>query len=147
MKRALILSSLFAIGIMSSGCGDGDTYVVSPPPPPPPPVAGTTLFLIDQNGFSLGGVPYICDSMPDWSMTRPNGEFTFFEPDNCTFDFTGYIGNYENNYITDDIIYIVDDLDIGKGNIPYNCEYFGASTTYLDGSFDYDENDACTFYL
>jgi len=127
-----------------SGCGD-DHYVIVDPVPPP--AVATTLFLIDQDGMSLGGIPYICDSMPDWSLTRPNGEFTFIEPDNCTFDFTGLAGNYANDYYHDDIIYIVDDLDRGKGGIPYNCDYFGASSTYLDGSFDYDANDACTFYL
>lgn len=132
---------MISILFVFSGCGDdhNDVVVVAP--------TATTLFLIDQDGMSLGGVPYICDSMVAWSATRPNGEFTFFEPDNCTFDFTGLSGNYENDYIHDDIIYIVDDLDRGKGGIPYSCEYFGASSTYLDGSFNYGANDACTFYL
>ena len=103
--------------------------------------------MIDQDGYSLGEVPYICDSMADWSATRPNGEFTFFPPDNCVFDFVGYNGNYDDNPYVDDIIYIVDDLDRGKGGIPYDCYSFGASTTYGDGSFDYDTNDECTFYF
>ena len=138
-----IISLMFAtVAVFAlSGCGGGnDNYV------PPEPDA-TTLFLIDQDGFSLGGVPYRCDSMPDWSETRPNGEFTFFEPESCTFDFDGFIGNYDNDPDIDDIIYIVDDLDRGKGNIPYDCSSFVGSTTYGDGSFDYDIDDQCTFYL
>ncbi|MEA3492145.1 MAG: hypothetical protein U9R27_09620 [Campylobacterota bacterium] len=142
MKKFSVLVSTVAAVVLFSGCGSNDNYY----PPEPIPEA-TTLFLIDQDGFSLGGIPYICDSMVDWSMTRPNGEFTFFVPDSCTFDFTGLNGNYDNDYELDDIIYIVDDLDRGKGGIPFDCEYFGASTTYGDGSFDYDMDDACTFYL
>ncbi|MEA3418465.1 MAG: hypothetical protein U9Q90_03615 [Campylobacterota bacterium] len=145
MKKLSILASLAVAAVILTGCGGGSTYYVEDVPPVDD--GATTLFLIDQDGYSLGGVPYICDSMVDWSATRPNGEFTFFPPDNCTFDFLGYYGNYENDYEIDDIIYIVDDIDRGKGDIPYDCEFFGASTTYGDGSFDYDEDDICTFYL
>ena len=143
MRLNLIIPSLMASAILFSGCGGGNNNN----PPPPPIDTATTLFLIDQDGFSLGGVPYICDTMADWALTRPNGEFTFLQPEGCRFDFTGYVGNYNNDYVNDDIIYIVDDLDRGKGNIPYECDYFGASSTYGDGSFDYDADDACTFYL
>ena len=146
MKNNIIISVISALSIFAfSGCGNNhnDNIIIVPPPVD----VATTLFLIDQDGFSLGNIPYICDSMANWSATRPNGEFTFIEPDNCIFDFSGLKGNYNNDLVDDDIIYIVDDLDRGKGDIPYRCEFFGASTTYLDGSFDYDENDACTFYL
>jgi len=145
-KNTISLSLIVTLSIfIFSGCGSNrnDNIIVVPPPMG----VTTTLFLIDQNGFSLGGIPYICDSMSNWSATRPNGEFTFIVPDDCTFDFSGLNGNYNNNLINDEIIYIVDDLDRGKGDIPYRCEFFGANTTYLDGSFNYNENDACTFYL
>lgn len=141
MKKKIV--GLFLAGVATivlSGCGGGDDYYE------PDPYL-TTLFLIDQDGFSLGGIPYICDSMYDWEYTRPNGEFTFSPPDNCEFDFTGLDGNYYNDPYVDDIIYIVDDLERGKGNIPYECVSFGGSTTYGDGSFDYDIDDRCTFYL
>ncbi len=128
-----------------SGCGGGNDYYDDYIPPPVSNL--TTLFLIDQDGFSLGGIPYICDSMYDWELTKPNGEFTFDPPDNCEFDFDGLYGNYENDPYVDDIVYIVDDLDYGKGGIPYECASFGVGTTYGDGSFDYDENDECVFYL
>ena len=136
---------LFIAGVsivVLSGCGGGggDDYY-------PPVDNATTLFLIDQDGNSYGGIPYICDSMVDWSATRPNGEFTFFPQDDCEFDFRGLYGNYDNDPFVDDIVYIVDDLDRGKGNIPYECFYFGASSTFLDGSFDYDIDDKCVFYL
>ena len=153
MKKSIgvVFAGIIAVFALS-GCGGGDDYydddyydggyIL------PPPVSNqTTLFLIDQDGFSLGGIPYICDSMYDWERTRPNGEFTFDPPDNCTFDFTGLNGNYEDDPYVDDIIYIVDDLDYGKGRIEYDCYSFGAGTTYGDGSFDYDIDDECTFYL
>ncbi len=133
-----VMVTVFAL----SGCGDEYHYYDDAPAS-----NATTLFLVDQDGFSLGGVPYICDSMSDWSTTAPNGEFTFFPPDNCEFDFTGLEGNYHGDPLVDDIIYIIDDLDYGKGGIPYECASFGAGTTYGDGSFDYDIDDRCLFYL
>jgi hypothetical protein len=123
-----------------SGCGGGDDYY-----PPDPDL--TTLFLVDQDGHSYGGVPYICDSMVNWSQTAPNGEFSFYPGENCEFDFYGLDGNYANDYYEDDIVYIVDYLDYGKGGIPYECASFGVGTTYGDGSFDYDIDDECIFYL
>ena len=142
MKKKILGLILAGVTVLTlSGCGGGDTVV------DPLVDNATTLFLIDQNGNSYGGIPYICDSMVSWSATRPNGEFTFFPPDDCTFDFTGLIGNYANDPIADDIVYIVDDLDRGKENIPYECVDFGVSSTFLDGSFDYDIDDQCVFYL
>jgi len=138
IKKLLIIGAVSLSALFFTGCGGDDYYE-------PPIDNATTLFLIDQDGNSYGGIPYICDSMPDWSATRPNGEFTFFPPESCTFDFTGLSGTYGDPL--DDIIYIVDDLDRGKGDIPYECSSFGASSTYIDGSFDYDIDDVCTFYL
>ena len=140
MKKSLIIGTLLVSTLLFTGCGGGSDYN-------PPAANYTTLFLIDQDGNSYGGIPYICDSMTAWSETRPNGEFTFEEPDNCTFDFSGLYGNYGNDPLVDDIVYIVDDLDRGKGSIPYECTSFGVSDTYGDGSFDYDKDDSCTFYL
>ena len=105
----------------------------------------TTLFLVDERGFSYANIPYKCDSMTRWSHTAPNGEFSFIVPDTCEFDFNGLDGIYRD--IDDDIVRIVDDLDRGKGGINYNCASFGISSTYGDGSFDYDQNDVCSFYL
>ena len=126
---------LFAL----SGCGGGGSSDA--------PSDATTLFLVDEAGFSYGGIPYKCDSMIDWSVTAPNGEFTFFPPENCEFDFTGLKGDYNVNPAVDDVVRITDDLDRGKGNIPYDCQSFGASTTFGDGSFYYDIDDQCKFYL
>jgi len=143
MKKLMGLLVSGVAVLVLSGCGgggsDGDYY------PPDPNL--TTLFLVDQDGFTLGGVPYICDSMLDWELTAPNGEFTFSPPDNCEFDFIGYDGNYFGDPFVDDIIYIVDYTDEGKGDIPYECASFGVGTTYGDGSFDYDIDDQCVFYL
>jgi hypothetical protein len=105
----------------------------------------TTLFLVDEYGNTYGGIPYICDSMREWSRTAPNGEFSFVEPDTCEFDFNGLDGIYADSF--DDIVRIVDYRDNGKGGIPYECSSFGVSSTYSDGSFDYDQDDVCSFYL
>jgi len=129
--------SLLAVGVLS-GCGGGGNDT---------PTNATTLFLVDDRGFSYGGVPYKCDSMRDWSRTAPNGEFTFFPPDNCEFDFIGYNGDNGNGFFDDDIVHIVDITDDGKGSIPYECESFGVSSTFNDGSFYYDIDDRCVFYL
>ncbi len=137
----LILSGVSVIVL--SGCGGGDSDYVEPIND-----GLTTLFLIDQDGDSYGGIPYICDSMSVWSYTAPNGEFSFYPGEDCDFDFDGLYGNYDGDPFVDDIVYIVDDLDYGKGGIPYECDSFiGINTTSSDGSFYYGENDACTFYL
>jgi hypothetical protein len=107
----------------------------------------TTLFLVDSNGFSYGGVPYVCDSMITWERTAPNGAFTFYPHDSCRFDFRGLRGDYNINPIVDDIVRIVDDTYRGQSGIPYGCASFGTSTTFYDGSFYYNMNDQCTFYL
>jgi len=105
----------------------------------------TTLFLVDERGFSYANVLYKCDSMTRWSRTASNGEFSFLVPDTCEFDFNGLNGVYGDSL--DNVVRIVDDLDRGKGGIPYECSSFGVSSTYGDGSFDYDQNDDCVFYL
>lgn len=137
MKKYVVLLVSIVVLFGASGCGsssnnDYDDGLV-------------TLFLVDDFGYSYGGVPYLCDSMRDWEVTLPNGEFTFLPPDNCVFDFYGYNGVYGDRF--DDIIRIVDYTESGKGNIPYDCASFGVGSTYLDGSFDYDVNDECVFYL
>ena len=145
MKK--LISLLFAgVAVLAlNGCGgggsNGDYYV------PPVNDGLTTLFLIDQDGFAYAGVPYICDSMIDWELTAPNGEFSFYPGEDCEFDFDGLEGNYSDDPHVDDIVYIVDDLDYGKGGIEYECASFGVGSTYGDGSFDYDIDDQCTFYL
>ena len=107
----------------------------------------TTLFLVDEQGFSYGGIPYKCDSDGYWKKTAPNGEFTFVQPDTCEFDFAGLEGDYNIHPGVDDVVRIVDYTVEGKPNIPYECVSFGASTTFGDGSFYYDIDDSCTFYL
>lgn len=139
MKKYLILVFSMVAVFGLSGCGgSGDDT---------PSSNLTTLFLVDEQGFSYGGIPYRCDSMRDWSVTAPNGEFSFYPPDNCEFDFLGLDGNLFGDPIVDDIVRIVDYTNDGKGGIPYECSSFGASSTFGDGSFDYDIDDQCVFYL
>ena len=133
---ALIFSAIAVFGLSACGGGGSDA-----------PSNLTTLFLVDEAGFSYGGVPYKCDSMSSWSVTAPNGEFSFLPPDNCEFDFLGLDGNLFGDPRVDDIVRIVDFTDDGKGGIPYECASFGASSTFGDGSFEYDIDDQCVFYL
>jgi len=141
----LVLSALAVFGLSGCGGGASDEYYDD---------GLTTLFLVDANGFSYGGVPYRCDSMNYWSETAPNGEFSFYPPESCEFDFIGLNGTDPSDGLVDDLIYIVDYLDYGKNGIPYECQNFnagGLNTTYYDGirdgSFDYDFDDRCVFYL
>ena len=139
MKKiiAFLIASAAVFGL--SGCGGGGNDY--------PDDRLTTLFLVDELGFSYGGIPYRCDSMGYWTTTPPNGEFTFYQPDSCEFDFRGLEGDYNVNPAVDDIVRIVDYTNDGKPGIPYECASFGASTTFGDGSFYYDIDDRCVFHL
>jgi hypothetical protein len=147
MIKKLLMATIVSATLILSGCGSSSNDGYIPPPLPPDPTL-TTLFLIDHNGFALAGVPYICDSMAFSQYTLNNGEFSFFPGENCSFDFLGYAGNYHNDpYSGDDIIYIVSDIGMGVNALEYDCNSFGVGITFEDGSFDYDANDACVFYL
>ena len=139
MKKyiTLIFSIVAVLGL--SGCGDKGGDDVSN--------NLTTLLLVDHVGNSYGGIPYKCDSMINWELTAPNGEFSFSPPDNCVFDFDRLLGNYFGDPYYYDIVRIVDIGHNGKGGIPYDCASFGAGSTYSDGSFEYDIDDQCVFYL
>ena len=146
MNRNLILAGFVSATLLLSGCGSSDYDYIAPPPLLDPTL--TTLFLVDDQGFSLAGIPYICDSMEFSQYTKNNGEFSFFPGENCSFDFLGYAGNYNNDpYNGDDIIYIVSDINTGAGGVEYECNSFGSGLTFENGSFDYDADDACVFYL
>jgi len=146
MKKRFLWLSLIAASIVMSGCSSNDTYNESNVDYSNyNSTQLTTLFLADEHGFAYADIPYKCDSMYEWSRTAPNGEFSFVEPDSCVFDFNGLDGVYGDSF--DDIVRIVDDRNDGKSGIPYECSSFGVSSTYTDGSFEYDENDACSFYL
>ena len=136
----LMISILSAV--LLSGCGGGSSNYND---------GLTTLFLVDDEGSPYPYIPYICESMVDWGTTQDNGEFSFYPGEDCTFDFTGLYGTDPYDIYVDDFIYIVDDLDNGKNGIDYECLYFGVGSTYddgiWDGSFDYDANDRCVFYL
>ena len=141
MKKKLVGLMVAVVAVLGlSGCGSSDSGYDGPD-------NLTTLFLVDDRGFSYGGIPYKCDSMINWDVTASNGEFSFLPPDNCEFDFLGLDGDLFGDPVVDDIVRIVDDLNNGKGGIPYECASFGASSTYNDGSFNYDIDDRCVFYL
>ena len=109
----------------------------------------TTLFLIDIEGFSAGGVPYYCVDPSGYVtadyVTAPNGEFTFYPGEQCSFDLLGFGGT------PDDPLFIEDDIGIGKNNIAYVCDGGDAGLTGYnvdlgrDGFFNYLPDDICTF--
>ena len=109
-----------------------------------PDSAMTTLFLIDKDGFTLGGVAYSCIDPSGMDtgnfVTAPNGEFSFIPGERCTFDLYGLYGTPE------DPVFIEDDRGLGKGDIPYQCIQ-DEGFTYEDGSFEYIDDDICTFYF
>ncbi len=141
MKK--LMSMLFSgVAIVAlNGCGGGsDSYNDGL----------TTLFLVDEKGYAYADIPYQCydQGVLTYSdTTLNNGEFSFYPGEDCKFNFSGLEGNYLNDPFTDDIVRIVDYTDDGKGGIPYECDSFGIGTTYTDGSFDYDIDDQCVFYL
>jgi len=138
VKKSILFVVSFVTVFVLGGCGSSSDTSYSHD--------FKTLFLIDQNGYSLGDIPYRCDARPV-EYTAPNGAFSFYPGEECKFDFLGWNGNYSNDPFRDEIIYIVDSLDYGKDGIPYDCASFGASVTYGDGSFEYDIDDVCIFYL
>jgi len=76
----------------------------------------TTLFLVDELGYSYAYVPYQCYDygVQTYSgMTEVNGEFSFYPGEYCEFDFYGYNGVYGDSF--DDIVRIVDYTNDGKG--------------------------------
>lgn len=143
MKRITGFLAASAAVLALNGCGGGGTSYDDL----------TTLFLVDENGDPYPGILYQCDSMSYAVATPANGEFSFYEGENCTFDFYGYDGTDPAN-LPNDLIYIVDNADGGKNDIPYKCKYFNVGSlnyTYddgiWDGAFDYDYDDTCVFYL
>lgn len=137
MKKFLMFVASLFTAMTINGCGGDDGYYGDDL---------ITLYLVDEYGYSYGNVPYLCDSMTRWGATQNNGEFSFYSGENCTFDFYGFNGNYGDS--TSDIVRIVDYYDNGKGGIGYTCNSFGVGNTYYpDGSFDYNANDECEFYL
>ena len=151
MKKFIMLIVSGVSVIALSGCGGGgDDYYND---------GFTTLFLVDDIGEPYEGIPYECYDqgvLMGTGITPRNGEFSFYPGEECTFDFYGYFGTDPNDLTVpyNEYIYIVDDLDHGKNDIPYECALFNVGRinyTYddgiWDGSFHYDADDICVFYF
>jgi len=140
-KKIAILLVAGAAVFTLSGCGGGDTVIIDD--------SGesvsneTTLFLVDNEGFSVANIHYSCvNSIGDFIgdfYTGNNGSFVFEPGEDCTFDFAGYNGT------PGDELYIEDDLQNPKEGIPYTCAGGDFGQTFADGSFDYVIDDSCTF--
>jgi len=150
MKKIFMLTVSFVAIVGLSGCGGGSAYDERYDDgfydgARHPEASMTTLYLRDVNGFSAGGVHYVCEDpsgvISTSYLTAPNGEFTFYPGERCTFDLLGFHGT------PGDPLFIQDDTGMGKGDIPYSCYGGDAGMTYPDGSFEYFQDDSCTFYL
>lgn len=105
-----------------------------------------TLYLVNQDNEAIEHVPYQCDSMSLPRYTSNSGAFSFYEGENCKFDFLNFEGTNHFNPAYDELVYIVDYHLDGKGNIPYSCTHFRGNT-YDEGHFEYEADDICLFYL
>jgi hypothetical protein len=152
MKKFMMLMVSILSVVALSGCGGGGSDYYEEPYND----GLTTLFLVDDEGYAYADIPYQCESMTYPSVTAYNGEFSFYPGEDCTFDLYGYYGTDPDDMTVpyNEYIYIVDDLDRGKNDIPYECALFNVgfvNYTYddgiWDGSFDYDADDICVFYF
>ena len=143
MKKKIVGLMVAGVAVFTlSGCGGGgDTVIIDPGPGPSP--SETYLFFVDNGGYAVSGVHYVCyNSFGDFivdDVTRYDGAFLFEPGENCTFDFIGYDGT------PGDELYIEDDIQNPKAGIPYTCLGGDFGRTYADGSFDYVIDDSCTF--
>ncbi len=135
MNKFIFLVTLSISTLLFTGCGSSDNTTVVVPPPEP-----DTLYLDDGAG-GLAGVSYTCTSGS--GFTNAQGAFTFYAGDNCTFDLTGFDGTV---FLFDPLFVDYND-GTGVADISYDCVSGIAGSTDVDGSFDYDTDDACTFYL
>ena len=151
MKRWIVKGAIGLSVLLFAGCGsysegyddgyadgfyDGARY---------PEASMYTLFLRDEEGYALGGVPYYCVNpegavTPEY-VTAPNGEFSFYAGERCTFDFYGFGGT------PDDPLFIEDDVGDGKGDIHYVCDGGDNGVTDRFGRFEYLPDDRCKFYF
>ncbi|HHO65358.1 MAG TPA: hypothetical protein ENJ71_02430 [Epsilonproteobacteria bacterium] len=157
MKRWIMIMMGVMTAVALSGCGgssydDGydDGYSDGFYDGARVPVDGmTTLFLRDIDGFSAGGVHYTCvdptGALSADAITAPNGEFSFYPGEQCTFDLIGFGGT------PGDPLFVEDDIGQGKNNIAYVCQGGDAGLTGYnvdlgrDGFFNYLPDDICTF--
>jgi hypothetical protein len=137
---------LAAAAVIFAGCGSShDTVIVDPGP------ELISLFLIDDFGIGADHVPYTCVA-PDGTVsaddfTTLEGEFVFTAGERCTFDLFGFAGTVP---FYDEPLFIVDDIGVGKPDIPYICDNgidITDSRTEYDGYFDYPADAFCKFYF
>ena len=141
----LMVAGVAVFALSGCGGGGGDTVYVEPEP------TDGILFLIDDNsGLGIDGVPYECYTSDgtlvyeDWTV---DGKFSFDIGERCFFDFDGFEGTIPNDLQP---IYIADDLDGRKHDIPYECDNgldLVKDTTDRDGFFEYPQDAVCKFYF
>lgn len=157
MKRLFAMGMITAAVLVLSGCGGSgydegydNGYTDGFYDGARVPVDGmTTLFLRDINGFSAGGVHYVCvdptGAVSADAVTAPNGEFSFYPGEQCAFNLVGFSGTPA------DPLFIEDDIGQGKNNIAYVCEGGDTGLTGYsidfgrDGFFNYLPDDTCSF--
>ncbi|SFV50115.1 hypothetical protein MNB_SV-6-427 [hydrothermal vent metagenome] len=144
MKKILILSSLIVASTLFIGCGGGGGGGGGggvAPVPPPEPEPFSMLYLDNIDGVGMAGVPYYCPSGD--GFTDENGGFLFYDGENCSFDLTGFNGSI----VYDDYLFIDYNDGSGVDGLGYDCISGTSGFTDINGNFDYDIDDECTFYL
>jgi len=150
MKKKIAGLMVAGVAVFAlSGCGGGggtDVVVVDPGP------EYVTLSLMDDTtGLGADFVPYICYA-PDGTIvtddfTNEFGDFTFVPGDRCEFDLLHFAGTvpFDNQPL-----YIADEFDNGKDDIPYICDNGIDITDDITddfGYFEYPVDAICKFYL
>ena len=144
-KSILMIASLTLL-VSINGCyNNNDTGIYGTQEDDDSHYSSILRYLVDENGYALDKVRYRCDS-DSVAQTFSDGEFSFDAPESCIFYFEGFDGNYGNGSDSDKIIRIVKYSGEGEENIRYRCDSSDEfSNTNEDGSFEYEEDDICTF--
>jgi len=135
MKKNLIVVFAFIALFIFSGCdGYRDGYYNDE----------NRFYLIDQDGFSVSGVPYSCDSGRTYEVTNRDGAFYFYDGDNCDLELK--IRTVDSRI---DKLFIEDSLG-GVEGIRYFCDNGDEGRTDRYGHFYFENrerDDMCTLIL
>ncbi len=149
MKKILMISGVIIAIALLTGCGGGGSSsgggggggVAPAPGPAPDPAPYDVLYLDNNDGVGMAGVPYSCPSGS--AVTGDDGSFLFYSGENCSFD----LGGFNGSVLFDEYLYIDYSDNSGVEGVGYDCLSGTAGTTDVYGNFVYDTDDECTFYL
>ena len=134
-KRILLLGAVLSISAILTGCGTDD--VVDDVAPK------DAIYVIDQNGQSVGGIPYTCIDGNN-GVTDGNGAFYFWVGTKCDLELDVPVADS-----LVDILHLEDDYGTVEG-VNYICDNGDFGQTNSAGIFNFDNTnniDVCTFNL